>query len=72
MGWWKRVTKTDSDKWRWFYLIWKKPWYYLIHWIVLEDRWDRVLCRVWKVIDWETKECELSKSILKFDKNIND
>ncbi len=62
--------KIYSDVWRWFYMIWKKPSYYLIHWIILEDKWDTALCKVRKVCDGEIKECELSKKLLKFNKDI--
>lgn len=59
----KKIDFTNSK----FFIVWKKPTYYLIEWFIVKDLWDTCEIRCMNMKTKEVKQLELSKSLLKIN-----
>ena len=64
----KKVDFTNSK----FFIVWKKPTYYLIEWFIVKDLWDTCEIRCMNMQTKEVKQLELNKNLLKINEWVDD
>lgn len=64
----KKVDFTNSK----FFIVWKKPTYYLIEWFIVKDLWDTCEIRCMNMQTKEVKQLELNKNLLNINEWVDD
>lgn len=64
----KKVDFTNSK----FFIVWKKPTYYLIEWFIVKDLWDTCEIKCMNMQTKEVKQLELNKNLLNINEWVDD